>query len=168
MAPAPPLRCPECGRAFSWAGTNPHFNRAKHIRGEHGYAFNGSDDSDPFIRKHHAFFQREFDELRRRQRESRGGERSSVNNAKDTRTKEQKLEAMANQSASPHEAEIARRKLSLLRRQGGTTRETDHPIFKRRSPKPHVYTASRGDALGCDTCARSKDNPHANHIKQVS
>jgi len=106
----------------------------------------------------------------------------------DDRTKREKLEAMANQTASPREAEVAKRKLA--------EHDKTHPLFRRRDPngwrnplnikndapawdtwtpnpkaadpKPHVYTASRGDALGCDTCARSKDNKHANHISLVN
>lgn len=45
---------------------------------------------------------------------------------KDTRTKRQKLEAMASQSASPREAAIARRKLKSM------ATEPSHPIFTRR------------------------------------
>lgn len=141
----------------------------------------------------------------------------SIFGPKDTRTKEQKLEAMANQTASPHEAEVARRKLAEHR---ASHQPGSHPIFNRRGdnyfadtfgintndkrtdpqgresivtlrvsgmshedfmnwmrraqryphhrdPEPHVYTASRGDALGCDTCARSKDNPRAHHVKTL-
>lgn len=43
----------------------------------------------------------------------------------DTRSKRQKLEAMANQTASPREAEVARRKLRDM------AVEKEHPIFRR-------------------------------------
>jgi len=44
----------------------------------------------------------------------------------DDRTKREKLEAMANQTASPREAEVAKRKLA--------EHDKTHPLFRRRDP----------------------------------
>lgn len=105
----------------------------------------------------------------------------------DTRSKREKLEAMANQSASPREAEVAREKLHLLfKRRGGSSPFTvvdtpsnqaawdramhSHPgeePHRKGEPhhmKPHEYAAYGGsDAMGCRVCGRSKDNPYAHH-----
>ena len=62
--------------------------------------------------------------------------------ARDDRTKRQKLEAMANQTASPHEAEVAKRKLA--------EHDKAHPIFKRRS-------GSRGPGF-CVNCGEAESS----------
>lgn len=47
--------------------------------------------------------------------------------ARDDRTKQEKLEAMANQTASPREAEVAKAKLHVLfARRGGAPKKEDH------------------------------------------
>jgi Spy/CpxP family protein refolding chaperone len=66
-------------------------------------------DSARFNAKHRAFFEAEADEAIRHAHGERRSERSAPSShPTDTRSKREKLEAMANQTASPREAEVAR------------------------------------------------------------
>lgn len=99
------------------------------------------------------------------------------NGPKDTRTKRQKLEAMANQTASPREAEVA--KHLLFKKYGRSSSENTDVRYDLRGPtgrphrkgepvhvRPHLYEARAeggSDILGCKHCGRSKNNPYAHH-----
>jgi uncharacterized C2H2 Zn-finger protein len=142
-----PLKCPECGQEFQFAGNSQHYNRARHVESSHfsnggHWSFNretapwyytasrdwapGTDrvgkspredvnESARFNAKHRAFFMDEGERLVREgrrsysQSEARGGSSTgSSSHPTDDRTQEQKLEAMARQTVSPKEAEVAK------------------------------------------------------------
>lgn len=144
-----PLKCPECGAGFQWAGSNPHYNRARHIESAHlggGHwsyqrttkgtfenvppAHVGTspredvNESSRFNKKHQSFFEDEGEEaIRRAGRKSNTESSHRMFNRPqhaDTRTTEQKLEAMAASGSGASEGERA---------------NAQHLLFKRRQAR---------------------------------
>lgn len=70
--------------------------------------------------------------------------------ARDDRTKREKLQAMANQTASPHEAEVAKRKLA--------EHDRAHPLFR----------PLRGNPKGTDPWERANTEPDSDDPERMT